>query len=200
MKQLTEEPAYPTSLRDAIERIDESVESIRDSVDRLERVDAGEGGRKENADAVDEDDLYERAREFVVAEGKASTSLLQRRFKVGYGRACRIMDALEGRGVIAKSDGTNRPREVLLAGSGGSEPEPLEEDEKDEHLDAVVAFARAEGRISPSMIQRRFRVGYGRAARILDQLEQVGVVGPSDGRSGVRAVIVDAAAEGKDAV
>lgn len=49
VKQLTEEPAYPTSLRDAIERIDETVEGIRDSVERLTRVDAGEDGRKENA-------------------------------------------------------------------------------------------------------------------------------------------------------
>jgi DNA segregation ATPase FtsK/SpoIIIE-like protein len=99
------------------------------------------------------------------------------------------MDALEAHGVIAGSDGTNRPRRVLVARDGGYKPEPLDEDEKDEHLDAVVAFARAEGRISPAMIQRKFRVGYGRAARIIDQLEQVGVVGPSEGKSGVRKVV-----------
>jgi len=99
------------------------------------------------------------------------------------------MDQLEGRGVIAGSDGTNRPRRVFEARSKDYEPEPLDEDEKDEHLEAVAAFARDEGRISCAMIQRRFRVGYGRAARIMDQLEQVGVVGSSDGKSGVREVV-----------
>lgn len=64
----------------------------------------------------DLDDLYEEVRLFVVTEKKASTSFIQRRFKVGYGRAARIMDQLEERGVIAPSDGTNKPRAVLSAG------------------------------------------------------------------------------------
>jgi protein gp37 len=40
--------------------------------------------------------------------------LLQRKLRVGYGRASRIMDIMEERGIIAMSDGTNRPREVLV--------------------------------------------------------------------------------------
>ncbi len=64
-------------------------------------------------DDDDTDGLYEEVREFVMKERKASTSLIQRRFKVGYGRAARIMDQLEERGIIAGSDGTNRPRGVL---------------------------------------------------------------------------------------
>ena len=51
----------------------------------------------------------------VVAAGKASTSLLQRKLRVGYGRASRLMDIMEERGIIAMSDGTNRPREVLVS-------------------------------------------------------------------------------------
>jgi DNA segregation ATPase FtsK/SpoIIIE, S-DNA-T family len=73
----------------------------------------------DGAGGDDLDELYEEVREFVMKERKASTSLIQRRFKVGYGRAARIMDQLEQRGVIASSDGTNRPREVI--GGGGSE-------------------------------------------------------------------------------
>jgi S-DNA-T family DNA segregation ATPase FtsK/SpoIIIE len=73
------------------------------------------------------DDLYEEIREFVVQQGKASTSLIQRRFKVGYGRAARIMDQLEQRSVIAPADG-NKPRRVLAAEDG---PDG-EEDEYDE--------------------------------------------------------------------
>jgi DNA segregation ATPase FtsK/SpoIIIE-like protein len=63
--------------------------------------------------------------EVVCAAGKASTSLLQRKLRVGYGRASRLMDVMEERGIIAMSDGTNRPREVLVGsadevfGTGG---------------------------------------------------------------------------------
>jgi S-DNA-T family DNA segregation ATPase FtsK/SpoIIIE len=74
------------------------------------------------------DELYEEVREFIMKERRASTSLIQRRFKVGYGRAARIMDQLEQRGVIAGSDGTNRPREVIGAGEAPA-GEGAEDDE-----------------------------------------------------------------------
>jgi len=67
----------------------------------------------------DEDDIfdeyYEQAKEFIIQERKASTSLLQRRFKLGYGRAARIMDRLEESRIISPSDGTNKPREVIVS-------------------------------------------------------------------------------------
>ena len=47
-------------------------------------------------------------------ERKVSTSLLQRRLSIGYGRAARMMDLLESRGIIAPADNTNRPRKVLV--------------------------------------------------------------------------------------
>ena len=49
-----------------------------------------------------------------VVERKVSTSLLQRRLSIGYGRAARMMDLLESRGIIAPADNTNRPRKVLV--------------------------------------------------------------------------------------
>jgi len=58
------------------------------------------------------DPLFNEVKEFLMKKKKASTSLIQRRFKVGYGRAARIMDQLEQRGLISSSDGTNKPREV----------------------------------------------------------------------------------------
>ncbi len=65
----------------------------------------------------------------VVAAGKASTSLLQRKLRVGYGRASRLMDIMEERGIIAMSDGTNRPREVLVSSAdevfGRAEPDAV---------------------------------------------------------------------------
>lgn len=59
-----------------------------------------------------EDDLYEEVREAVIKAGKASTSFLQRTFRIGYSRAARLMDLLEERGVIGSQDGS-APREVL---------------------------------------------------------------------------------------
>ncbi|MCF7834022.1 MAG: DNA translocase FtsK [Candidatus Pacebacteria bacterium] len=60
----------------------------------------------------DEDEMYEEARACVVEAGKASTSFLQRKLKLGYARAARLMDMLEERGVVSAGDGA-KPREVL---------------------------------------------------------------------------------------
>ena len=64
-------------------------------------------------DSESDDPLLEEAAEVVIAAGKASTSLLQRRLKIGYSRAARIMDLLEERGAIGPQDGA-KPREVLI--------------------------------------------------------------------------------------
>ena len=55
------------------------------------------------------------------------------------------------------------------------------DNENDELYDEVAKFAIQQGKISASLIQRRFRVGYNRAARILDTLEENGIVGPASG-------------------
>lgn len=65
-------------------------------------------------DDVDNDDpLYNDIVEFVISTRKASASLLQRRFKLGYNRAARIIDLLEERGIIGPANGS-KPREVLV--------------------------------------------------------------------------------------
>ena len=80
-----------------------------------------------NDDAGSDDDeyddpLYKDIVEFVVKTGKASASLLQRKFKLGYNRAARIMDLLEERGIVGPQNGS-KPREVLvkLEENGGEE-------------------------------------------------------------------------------
>ncbi|MGZ4159856.1 MAG: DNA translocase FtsK [Neobacillus sp.] len=61
----------------------------------------------------EEDELFYEACEFIIDQGGASTSSLQRRFKIGYNRAARLMDVLETQGYISSAKGS-RPREVLI--------------------------------------------------------------------------------------
>lgn len=63
-------------------------------------------------DSDDDDELYQAAKDEVIKAGKASTSYIQRKLRVGYARAARLMDILEERGVIGPSDGA-KPREVI---------------------------------------------------------------------------------------
>jgi len=60
----------------------------------------------------DDDELYEEAKETVIHAGKASTSFLQRKLRIGYARAARLMDMLEERGVVGAGSGA-KPREII---------------------------------------------------------------------------------------
>ena len=62
---------------------------------------------------VTADPLYEEVKRFVIASRKASTSLIQRKFSVGYSRAARLMDVLEANGIIGPARGS-KPREILV--------------------------------------------------------------------------------------
>jgi S-DNA-T family DNA segregation ATPase FtsK/SpoIIIE len=80
----------------------------------------------ENSDV--DDDLYNEALEVVRNAGKASASLLQRRLRVGYARAARLLDLMEDQGAIGPTQGA-KPREVYLDGAGagaGEEEENLD--------------------------------------------------------------------------
>ncbi len=61
-----------------------------------------------------DDDMFHDAVKVVIESGKASTSLLQRRLRIGYGRAARIIETMEEQGIIGHADGS-RPREVLVS-------------------------------------------------------------------------------------
>ena len=104
---------------DYIKRSGESAEyddSILDEIDRQAEASANKKGKKseEDVEGGDEvDPLLDKAIEVVIESGQASTSYLQRRLKVGYSRAARIIDQMEQKGVIGPFEGS-KPRAVLM--------------------------------------------------------------------------------------
>lgn len=77
-----------------------------------------------------DDELLAQAKDLVVKAGKASASLLQRRLRVGYARAARLLDLLEEQGVIGPGDGA-KPREILMS----SRPMDAMTDEESESVE-----------------------------------------------------------------
>jgi len=80
------------------------------SADIMSQVDAAASGSL----ADDEDELFMDAVEMVAGTKQASVSMLQRRFRIGYNRAARLVDMMEERGIVAASDGTNKPRRLIM--------------------------------------------------------------------------------------
>ncbi len=79
-------------------------------------IEAGEGGSSSGADDVDMnhlDPMFDDAARLIVHEQSGSTSLIQRKFSIGYNRAGRLMDMLEKAGIVGQAHGS-KPREVLI--------------------------------------------------------------------------------------
>ncbi len=83
-----------------------------------------------------DDDLYEEAKEIVVGSKKASTSYLQRRLKIGYSRAARLIDILEERGVIGPQNGS-KARDVYEGGGSGVVDSMAEEFDNADSYDEI---------------------------------------------------------------
>ncbi len=119
------EEAKPRRLQGAfistqeIRRVVEHIKSNSDGPTYIENVTErqkvkgmasfGNGGGSD-----DDDELLEEAKEIVINAGKASTSLLQRRLSIGYGRAAKILDMLEEAGIVGPTVG-NKPREIMIS-------------------------------------------------------------------------------------
>ncbi len=89
--------------------VDEAAEAdVLDTIERANTPDAEKGNRDF------EDELLPEAIELVVDQGAASVSMLQRRFRIGYNRAARIIDMMEDRQIVGPPDGS-RPRQVLIS-------------------------------------------------------------------------------------
>jgi S-DNA-T family DNA segregation ATPase FtsK/SpoIIIE len=104
----------------------------------------GRGGIVPDTSEVD-DDMWRDAVRVVIEGKKASTSLLQRRLRIGYGRAARLIEQMEEQGIVGTADG-NRPRDVLVSSldevfptnvADSDEDIEPEEDDQDEDLDEL---------------------------------------------------------------
>lgn len=143
MLYLSGELAKPTRLQSAYIRNDE----LTRVVNYLKDQDAGyaldtvsfDEDTDNNSDAFfsatvdddEQDELYNEAKQAVIEAKKASTSFLQRRLRIGYSRAARLMDTLEDNGVIGPADGA-KPRAILATDAGMGEDSDAEDDPHEE--------------------------------------------------------------------
>jgi len=125
------------------------------------------------------EEQYSIARTAVISTGKASTSFIQRKLNIGYSRASLIMDMLEKRGVIGLAQGS-KPREILIHDSN-IPPILTDDNESDELYESVESLVRSTGHMSTSIIQKKCGCGYSRAVKLMDMLEEKGVIGPANG-------------------
>ncbi len=89
-------------------------EAMIEAMEKHAIQDGKKGGGSDMDEESDSDPLFQQAVEVVIDAGLASTSLLQRRCKLGYARAARIMDEMEMRGIIGPHEGA-KPRAVLIS-------------------------------------------------------------------------------------
>ncbi|HEY8850956.1 MAG TPA: DNA translocase FtsK [Gemmatimonadaceae bacterium] len=93
--------------------LEEAASAEPDIIESIRKKEAEEAsGDHDNYDDADRDKLFREAAEVVIQHQQGSTSLLQRRLKVGYGRAARIIDQLHTAGILGPPDGS-KPRDVL---------------------------------------------------------------------------------------
>ena len=101
------QPEYNQEILDHMERSAQAAEE------------GGSGGGSSDGDE-EEDELFDEAVEVVVSSGQASVSMLQRRLKLGYSRAARLVDQMEERGIVGPFEGS-KPRAVLITKSDWQE-------------------------------------------------------------------------------
>jgi S-DNA-T family DNA segregation ATPase FtsK/SpoIIIE len=99
-----------TEVEEVVEFIKQQRSEVNYKDDIMEEIDNNVNGKSNNDDV---DELLSEAIEFVIESGHASTSMLQRKFKIGYNRAARIMDQMEERQIISGRNGS-KPRQVLV--------------------------------------------------------------------------------------
>ena len=100
-----------SEVHSVIEHVKAQVQEVEYAGDVMNTIEKGNAPERDDDDG---DELLADAIECVVRAGQASVSMLQRRFRIGYNRAARIVDMMEARGIVGPQDGS-RPRQVLLS-------------------------------------------------------------------------------------
>jgi S-DNA-T family DNA segregation ATPase FtsK/SpoIIIE len=99
-------------------------QSVQQQIDRAAAADnEDDDGEGSDSDLGDDEELFQQALDVLKSTKRASTSMIQRRLRIGYNRAARIMDLMEDKGIVGPENGSS-PREILVDldsyGSGGS--------------------------------------------------------------------------------
>ena len=97
---------------DEVKKISSLLQGINPETESIDLQTKASDGTSLSVGSDEDDDLLPQAEEIVIQNKKASTSFLQRKLKIGYSRAARLIDILEERGIVGPQVGT-KPREIL---------------------------------------------------------------------------------------
>ena len=97
---------------DEVKKISKLLQGIDPETELIDLQTKASDGTSLSVGSDEDDDLLPQAEEIVIKNKKASTSFLQRKLKIGYSRAARLIDILEERGIVGPQVGT-KPREIL---------------------------------------------------------------------------------------
>jgi S-DNA-T family DNA segregation ATPase FtsK/SpoIIIE len=88
-------------------------QSVQQQIDRAAKEDEEGEDDEDEGDLGDDGELYQQALDVLKSTKRASTSMLQRRLRIGYNRAARIMEIMEDKGIVGPENGSS-PREILV--------------------------------------------------------------------------------------
>lgn len=88
-------------------------QSVQQQIDRAAKEDDDEGEDSDTSDMGDDEELFKQALDVLKSTRRASTSMIQRRLRIGYNRAARIMDLMEDKGIVGPENGSS-PRDILV--------------------------------------------------------------------------------------
>jgi DNA segregation ATPase FtsK/SpoIIIE-like protein len=139
-----------------------------------------------------EDELLPNAINLLLQEKRASISLLQRKLRIGYTRASQLIEILEENGVVGPQAPDEKALKVFQSAARAllNNPQGVIEP-KDELLQKAIALVRDNRSASASLLQRKLRIGYPRAARLLRVMEEMGIIGPSEAAGRSHHVLMD---------
>ncbi len=167
----------------SVEELQKEIDELKTRIGRIENYILDSFQSSDPHDYINpiEDSQFDEAIRLVAQFNTASASFLQRKMSIGYARAARLLDKLEEKGIVGPADGAE-PRDVILASAekyliGTS----TNDTHNDDQLNEAIKLIKQNNTASASFLQRKMDIGYARAARLLDTMEEKGIVGPAEG-------------------